>query len=159
MSNTNINVFIEVSKNSNVKYMINPNTQQLEIERMLPYKFKYPFNYGYAVNTLNEDQQPMDVVIMLDEPLQEGVIIKCKIIGGIEYTDQKGTDYKLIVCPANDIDIRFKYINNITNLKPDTINKIRYFFNHYKDNLHVKVSTGKILNSVDATQLYNKYKI
>jgi inorganic pyrophosphatase len=150
---------IEVSKDSNLKYMYDPSETKLQLDRILPYKLKYPFNYGHVPNTLNTDGQELDIVLLLDEPLAPGTIIKCKIIGGLEYTDEKGKDNKLIVCPANDVDYRFININDITNLKPETLNKIRYFFEHYKDNLHINVKTGKFLNKIQATKLYHDSKI
>lgn len=158
MSNI-VDVFVEVAKNSNLKYEYNPNDNRLQLYKILPYKLNYPYNYGYITNSISPDGQEIDALIMLDEPLSVGTFIKCKIIGGIEYIGEKGIDYKLIVCPANDIDSRFIYINDISNLKQETLNKIRYFFNHYKDNLHIKIKTGKFLNNMEAIELYNKNKI
>ena len=96
---------------------------------------------------------------MLDEPLAPGTVLTCKIIGGIKYIDEKGQDDKLIVCPANNVDPRFMNINNITNLKPQTLNKIRYFFQHYKDNLNIITKVGEFLNREQAIQIYNQSKI
>ena len=154
MTNTIINVIIEVSKNSNLKYEYDPSETKLQLDRRLPYKFKYPFNYGYVPNTKGDDGQPIDVILLLDEPLNPGTRIKCKIIGGFEYSDEKGIDNKLIVCPTNDVDNRFIYINDISNLKPETLNKIRYFFTHYKDNLHINTTFRHFLNKNQANNMY-----
>ena len=158
MTNTIINVIIEVSKNSNLKYEYDPSETKLQLDRILPYKFKYPYNYGYAVGTQSDDGQPLYVILLLDESLKPGTRIKCKIIGGFEYSDEKGKDNKLIVCPANDVDNRFIYINDISNLKPETINKLRYFFSHYKDNLNIDTTVGHFLNKYQATKMYQSYK-
>jgi len=157
MSNTIINVIIEVSKNSDLKYEYDPSKNKIQLDRILPYQFKYPFNYGYVPNTIGSDDQPLDVILLLDESLPPGTKIKCKIIGGFKYSDEKGKDGKLIVCPANDVDKRFIYINDISNLKPETLNKIRYFFTHYKDNLNIDTKLSKFLNSIEATKMYEKY--
>lgn len=159
MTNTIINVIIEVSKNSNLKYEYDPSDTKLQLDRILPYKFKYPFNYGHVPNTKTSDGQALDIVLMLDEPLAPGTVLTCKIIGGIKYKDEKGQDDKLIVCPANNVDPRFMNINDITNLKPQTLNKIRYFFQHYKDNLNITTTVGEFLSRGQATQLYNQSKI
>ena len=159
MTNTIINVIIEVSKHSNLKYEYDPSNTKLQLDRILPYKFKYPFNYGYVPNTKTGDGQALDILLMLDEPLTPGTTLSCKIIGGIKYIDEKGQDDKLIVCPANNVDPRFININDIKNLKPQTLNKIRYFFQHYKDNLNITTTVGDFLNKTQATQLYNKSKI
>lgn len=158
MTNKNINVIIEVSKNSNLKYEYDPSDTKLQLDRILPYKFKYPFNYGHVPNTKTGDGQALDVVLMLDESLPPGTVLSCKIIGGIKYSDEKGQDDKLIVCPANYIDPRFININDIQNLRPITLNKIRYFFQHYKDNLNITTTVGDFLNSSQATKLYYKSK-
>ena len=160
-NNTNniVNDFVEVSKNSNLKYEYNPNDKQLQLDRILPYKFNYPFNYGFIVNTVGGDGDPLDVVILLDEPLIQGTNIKCKIIGALKYIDEKGQDDKLIVCPANNVDTRFIHINDISNIKYETLNKIRYFFDNYKSNLNIKVTTGHFLNSKQAIKLYENRKI
>jgi len=157
MSNTIINVIIEVSKDSNLKYKYDSTETKLQLDRILPYQFKYPFNYGYVPDTIGSDGQPLDVILLLDEILPPGTKIKCKIIGGFKYSDEKGKDGKLIVCPANDVDNRFIYINDISNLKRETLNKIRYFFENYKDNLNIDTKLTKFLNSVEATKMYEKY--
>ena len=156
MENPIINVIIEVSKNSNLKYEYDPTDTILQLDRILPYKLKYPFNYGHIPNTLNTDGQSLDCLILLDEPLPPGIKIGCKIIGGIEYSDEKGLDNKLIVCPADSVDKRFININNINNLKPETLNKIRYFFQHYKENLNIKTIVGNFLDHNQALKLYNE---
>jgi len=152
--NNNILVFIEISKDSNLKYEYDSNKKILQLDRVLPYKLNYPFNYGYLPNTMSDDGQELDVVILLDEPLIPGTIMPCKIIGGLEYSDEKGKDNKLIVCPANNVDIRFKNINDISNLKKETLQKIKWFFKNYKNNLNIKPSIGKFLNSAEANNYY-----
>jgi inorganic pyrophosphatase len=159
MDYTNIRVVIEISKDSNLKFEYDPNDTKLQLDRILPYKIKYPFNYGHVPNTLTTDGQTLDVVLMLDEVLPPGTVITCKIIGGIIYSDEKGQDDKLIVCPANNVDQRFININDIKNLKMETLNKIRYFFQHYKDNLNINTFVGDFLNRSQAIDLYNNSKI
>jgi inorganic pyrophosphatase len=158
MSNTIINVIIEVSKDSNLKYEYDSTETKLQLDRILPYQLKYPFNYGYVPDTIGSDGQPLDVILLLDESLPPGTKIKCKIIGGFKYSDEKGKDGKLIVCPANDVDNRFIYINDISNLKPTTLNKIRYFFENYKNNLNIDTKLSKFLNRVEARKMYEKYR-
>jgi len=93
---------------------------------------------------------------LFDEPLKPGSTIKCKIIGGIIYADEKGQDDKLIVCPLNN---NFIHINDISNLKYETLNKIRYFFNNYKSNLNINVVTGQFLHKEAAIKLYETKKV
>jgi len=158
ITNTIIEVVIEISKESNLKYEYDPSETKLQLDRILPYKFRYPFNYGMIPNTIGSDGQNLDVILLLDESLPPGTRIKCKIIGGFKYSDEKGKDEKLIVCPANDVDNRFININDISNLKPETLNKIRNYFENYKENLSRDTKFGKFLNSVEATKLYEKSK-
>lgn len=159
MDNKIISVIIEVSKDSNLKFEYDPTDTKLQLDKILPYKFKYPFNYGHVPNTITTDGQTLDIVLLFDEPLPPGTLINCKIIGGIVYSDEKGKDNKLIVCPSNSVDPRFININDINNLKMETLNKIRYFFQHYKDNLNIHTIVGEFLNRKQAIELYNNSKI
>ena len=100
----NIEVFIEISKGSNIKYEFNKEKNALICDRILYTPFRYIFNYGFVPNTLSLDSDPIDAVVLLDESLVPGCLIKCKIIGCLETSDAEGIDPKLIMCPIDKID-------------------------------------------------------
>lgn len=152
------NVYIEISKNSHVKYEYDHSKNALVCDRILHTPLKYMFNYGFVPNTLSEDGDPIDVVVIMDEELVPGCLINCKILGFLETSDDKGCDPKLIMCPSLKIDPTYKDVNDISNLSEMTLEKIRYFFSHYKDLEYKNVTIGSFKDKLDAIQVLIKSK-
>ena len=116
MSNV-IDVFIEISKNSSVKYEYDDKLKSLICDRILYTPFKYEFNYGFIPNTLSDDEDTLDAIVLMDEALVPGCYIKCKIIGCLETIDEKGNDPKLILVPIDKVDPNSVNINDINDIK------------------------------------------
>lgn len=147
-------VFIEISKGSNIKYEYDKELNLLVCDRILQTPVRYTFNYGFIPNTLSEDSDPIDAVILTDESLHPGCMILCKIIGCLETADSEGNDPKLILCPANKIDPKSKYINDINDLSVPILEQIKYFFTHYKDLENKSVSIGNFVNKSIGNKIY-----
>ena len=148
-------VFIEIAKNSNIKYEYDKEKQALICDRILYTPFRYIFNYGFIPNTLSLDNDPIDAVIIMDNELVPGCYIKCKIIGCLETTDSEGIDPKLILCPIEKVDPTYSNINDITDLSSFMLEQIKYFFSHYKDLENKKVTIGNFLPKNESIQIYN----
>ena len=151
-----IEVYIEISKGSNIKYEYDKNNNNLVCDRILYTPFSYFFNYGFIPNTLSDDSDPLDVVVIMDESLIPGCTIKCKIIGCLETIDSDGIDPKIIVCPTDKIDPKSININELSDLSDHILEKIKYFFNHYKDLENKKVIIGEFLSKDKAIQIYKE---
>jgi inorganic pyrophosphatase len=151
-----VDVFIEISKNSHIKYEYDKDKKALICDRVLHTPFKYLFNYGFIPNTLSEDRDPIDVVVLMDDELIPGCYINCKMVGVLETSDDKGNDPKLIMCPSKKIDPTYSLYNNITDISLTTRNKINYFFSHYKDLENKKVVIGEFLDKSDAISIYKE---
>ena len=150
-------VYVEISKNSRIKYEYDKDLNMLICDRILPGPFIFPFNYGFIPNTLSGDGDPLDVIIYMEESLVPNSLIKCIIIGALETTDEKGEDIKLICVPAKKVSYTESFIDSITDLPQQFIDKITYFYTHYKDLEKGKfVNIGAILNKEDAINVYNK---
>ncbi len=149
-----VEVFIEISKGSNIKYEFDKDKNLLKCDRILYTPFRYIFNYGFVPNTLSLDLDPIDAVIIMDESLVPGCLIKCKIIGCLETSDSEGDDPKLILCPIDKIDPRAKNINNLSDLPKILLEQIKYFFTHYKDLENKVVSIGEFVNKEKAIKIY-----
>jgi inorganic pyrophosphatase len=149
-----VEVFIEISKGSNIKYEYDKGKNTLVCDRILYTPFRYIFNYGFIPNTLSLDSDPIDAVLILDESLVPGCIIKCKIIGCLETSDSEGDDPKLILCPIDKIDPKAKNINDISDLPHMLLEQIKYFFTHYKDLENKHVSIGNFVLKEKAIQIY-----
>ena len=126
----------------------------LRCDRILHTPLNYIFNYGFVPNTLSGDGDPIDVVVVMEDQLLPGSYIKCKILGCLETSDDDGDDPKLIAWPINKIDPIFKNTNNITDIDQHTLNKIKYFFMHYKDLENKTVNVGNYLDNTKALDIY-----
>ena len=144
-----VEVFVEISKGSNIKYEFDKNINKLVCDRILYTPFRYIFNYGFIPNTLSLDSDPIDAVIIMDESLVAGCVIKCKIIGCLETSDSEGDDPKLILCPIDKIDPRAKDVNDLSDLPDMLLRQIKYFFTHYKE-----VTVGNFVGNEQAIKIY-----
>ncbi len=150
-----VKVQIEIPRGSNVKYEIDHETHELICDRFLHGPFAYPFNYGFIVNTLGGDGDPLDAVVVTNRPLLPTCLIKCKIIGGLITDDEKGRDEKILLVPDDKIDPYNKTINSYKDLDPHTLDEIKYFFTHYKDLEENKfINVGDFIGPEQATIIY-----
>jgi inorganic pyrophosphatase len=156
---TDIYVYIEISKGTNVKYEYNHELNTLVCDRILYTPFMFPFNYGFIPNTLSGDGDPIDVLIYMDVPLIPGSYIKCRIIGALETSDDKGDDVKLIMVPSISVSPNEANIENIKDLPNMFIEKVTYFYKHYKDLENKEVILGNLLDKDQAIDVYIKSKI
>ena len=152
---SNIDVYIEITKNTSIKYEYDFNLNSLRVDRILSTPFIFPFNYGFIPKTLSGDGDPIDAIVYMEYPLISGSTVSCRIIGGLETSDDKGEDTKLILCPMPKVSPTEKHIINISDLPPSFITNITYFYKHYKDLEDKQVTIGKILSIDEAISKYN----
>jgi inorganic pyrophosphatase len=149
-------VFIEIAKNSHIKYEYDEERKALVCDRILHTPVKYQFNYGFIPDTLSEDGDPLDAVVIMEDELVPGCYIECKILGCLETRDDDGDDPKLILCPTAKIDPRYISINDVSDLDDLTLEKIHYFFSHYKDLEKKSVEVGQFLGKMDSIAVYER---
>ncbi len=89
----NINVVIETPKNSSIKYTYEPENEMYKLSKILPEGLKFPLHFGFIPGTLGEDGDPVDVLVLMDEPTYPGCLVECTVIGAIkaEQTERDGT--------------------------------------------------------------------
>ena len=151
-----VDVFIEISKGSHIKYEYDKELNVLLCDRILHTPFKYDFNYGFIPNTLSLDGDPLDVILIMDDVLVPGCHIKCKFIGILDTKDEAGEDPNIIMCPADNVNPLYNDINDITELSIITLERIRYFFQHYKDLENKTVGIGSFNDKKYAIQIYEE---
>ena len=150
---------IEISKNSNIKYEFDETNNSLVLDRILPNSNVFPYNYGYIPNTLAPDGDPVDIILLSSHQLIPGCIIKIRIIGGIETSDEQGQDDKIICVLDEKVDKENNHIKDIDDVTETMLTNIIYFLSHYKDNDANKfINIGKVYNKEKAIQFVNKYK-
>ena len=141
-----INAVIEIPFGSNIKYEIDKDSGAVVVDRVLYSAMFYPANYGFVSNTLAEDGDPADILVLNEYPVQAGSVIKCRLIGVLVMEDEAGMDEKLLAVPVTKIDPTFENINSIDDLPKATLAKIKNFFETYKmlePNKWVKVKDYK----------------
>ena len=93
----------------------------------------YPTNYGYIPNTLSEDGDPVDVLVVTPVPLINGAVIRCRVVGMLKMTDESGVDAKLLAVPTNKLSKMYSSIQTYNDLPQHLLLSLEHFFNHYKD--------------------------
>ncbi len=126
-------VVIEIPVNSGVKYELDKETGVLMVDRILYTSMVYPFNYGFIPGTLEEDGDPVDVLVVSSEPLIPGSVIKVRPIGVLETEDEKGRDAKILAVPVDKVDPRYSNIRDVGDLPEAVKQRIKHFFEHYKE--------------------------
>lgn len=152
-----INAVIEIPYGSNVKYEIDKTSGAVVVDRVLYSAVFYPANYGFVPNTLADDGDPADILVINEYPLQAGSVIPCRLIGVLVMEDEAGMDEKLLAVPVGKIDPRFDDIKSIDDLPKATLNRIKNFFETYKllePNKWVKIKGFKDLKT--ATEILDK---
>lgn len=153
-------VLIEVSLGSNLKYEYCKESKQLYLDRILHNTNIFPYNYGFIPNTLSPDGDPLDAIVVCNYSLVPGCMVDCKVLGGIETSDENGLDDKIILIPSDSIDPRSKYYNSLDNLNKNTLEEISYFLAHYKDKEEGKYIIVKdFYNKDEALKRINKYTL
>ncbi|WP_120950964.1 inorganic diphosphatase [Helicobacter sp. L8] len=128
-----INAIIEIPYGSKVKYEVDKESGAVVVDRVLYPSMVYPANYGFVPHTLGGDGDPADILVLNEDPLQAGSVIKCRLIGVLFMEDEGGVDEKLLALPTEKIDPRYVKIQSLEDLPPITLEKIRHFFETYKD--------------------------
>ncbi|RDU60840.1 inorganic diphosphatase [Helicobacter sp. MIT 14-3879] len=131
-NNDYVNAVIEIPYGSNIKYEIDKDSGAVIVDRVMYSAVYYPANYGFIPNTLADDGDPVDILVLNQYPLQAGSIIRCRLIGVLIMEDESGMDEKLLAMPLDKIDPNYSDIKDINDLSELTLNRIKNFFETYK---------------------------
>ncbi|MBR4140897.1 MAG: inorganic diphosphatase [Campylobacter sp.] len=127
-----INAVIEIPYGSNIKYEIDKESGAVCVDRVMYSAMFYPANYGFVPNTLADDGDPADILVLNEYPLQAGSVIPCRLIGVLVMEDESGMDEKLLAVPVSKIDPRYDNIKSLSDLPKITLDRIKNFFETYK---------------------------
>ena len=127
-----LNVVIEIPTGSNHKIEWDRERACFMLDRVEPVAFAKPCNYGFIPQTLDEDGDELDVLMITDQPLTTGIWMKAKILGVMKFVDGGEVDDKVICVPADDRNNGDCY-NTLEDLPKKTLEQIEFHFNHYKD--------------------------
>lgn len=129
-----IYVVIEIPANADpIKYEIDKDSDALMVDRFMATAMFYPANYGYVPNTLSEDGDPLDVLVVTPYPVQAGSVIRARVVGKLNMEDDGGIDAKLIAVPHEKLTPLYNHVQEYTDLPELLIKQVEHFFAHYKD--------------------------
>jgi inorganic pyrophosphatase len=127
----NFDVTIEIPKGQRNKYEVDHETGRIRLDRMLFTATRYPADYGFIEGTLGEDGDPLDALVLLEEPTFPGCLVLCRAIGMFRMRDEAGGDDKVLCIPSKDP--RVSHIRDLTDVSEFDRLEIQHFFETYKD--------------------------
>ena len=129
-----VNVLIEVPLRADpVKYEFEKESGAIFVDRYLYTSMFYPANYGFIPNTLYDDGDPVDVLLVGEMPLVPGCVVPSRPIGVLELEDDSGHDEKLLAVPVPKVSMLYDKVHNFSDLPSIELQRIQHFFEHYKD--------------------------
>ena len=139
-----INVVIEVPQHADpIKYELDKESGAIFVDRFMHTAMHYPCNYGFVPNTLSDDGDPVDVLVVSAFSLMSGCVVPCRPVGVLLMEDEAGIDAKVLAVPASKLNPVYDHVQEPGDLPKFLTDQIRHFFEHYKDlepNKWVKVT-------------------
>ncbi len=126
-----VEVTVEIPKGQRNKYEVDHETGRIRLDRMLFTSTRYPSDYGFIEDTLADDGDPLDALVLLEEPTFPGCLITCRVIGMFRMRDEKGLDDKVLCVPATDP--RMAHLRDISDVPAFDRLEIQHFFEVYKE--------------------------
>ena len=128
-----LNVIIEIQEGSNVKYEIEKESGAVVVDRFIAMPMFYPANYGFINNTLADDGDPTDVLVITPQPIIPGSVIRCRPIGILNMEDESGVDEKVIAVPHTKVTTLYDDVQELSDLPKLLVDQMKAFFETYKD--------------------------
>lgn len=125
-----VTAFIEIPRGSRNKYEYDESTGRFLLDRVLFSSVHYPTDYGFIIETLAEDGDPLDVLVLVQEPTFPGCHIEARLLGGLDMHDEKGSDFKVLAVPIGDP--RFDHVRSLMDIGDHLLREIETFFATYK---------------------------
>ncbi|HEX9269802.1 MAG TPA: inorganic diphosphatase [Candidatus Limnocylindria bacterium] len=125
-----VDVFVEIPRGSRAKYELDQASGHIRLDRVLHSSVHYPADYGFVMGTLAGDGDPLDALVIVEEPTFPGCVVPARPIGTLAMRDAKGEDEKILAVPSGDP--RFDPIRDLDDLAPHWRLEIETFFATYK---------------------------
>ena len=149
-----LNVVIEVISGSRDKYEYKNDWEAFVLDRIIPSSVIFPVEYGFVPQTLSDDNDPLDIMVLSYEPLEVGCIVKVRVIGALIIEDEEGDDPKILSVLINDA--RFEGFNDISDVHKHRLKEIQEFYETYKRlEPHKWVKFKEWKNAEDANEIVN----
>ncbi len=127
------NAIIEIPANGGpVKYEMDKDSGLVMVDRFMPVAMYYPCNYGFVPNTLAEDGDPMDVLVMTPYPVQAGVLMRVRPVALLRMSDEAGKDSKILAVPVTKACAEYAEIKDLGDVCKSLLARLQHFFENYK---------------------------
>jgi len=154
--NNVVDVIIEIPLKTKNKFEIDKKTNRIKLDRVLYSAMNYPAEYGYIENTLANDGDPLDILVISSEPTFPGCVVPARVIGYLKVIDNGYEDYKLISVVA--VDPRYNDVNSLEDLSNFTLDEIKDFFKNYKTLQNIDVEVYDYHDKEEAIKLIEECK-
>ena len=148
-----VNAVIEIPEGSRAKYEIDKETGLLKLDRVIYSSFHYPVNYGFIPQTLGQDGDPLDILVLCSQSVQPLCIIEASVIGNMQMIDQGAADDKIIAVATHDPSVN--HIRNMTELPPHFFHELKHYFEEYKVLENKKVEIDNFQDQAIALKIVN----
>jgi len=149
-----MNVIIEIPKFSKNKYEIDKETGIIALDRVMHTAQDYPFDYGFVPQTLFDDGDALDVVLVTTYPLAPGILVKARPVAIMEMTDGGDRDDKVVAVPVDDP--RFADVKDLKDLNKHFVKEMTHFFETYKKVQNKEVGVGEWHGAAEAKAAFEK---
>ncbi len=157
---TQVNALIEIPQGSRCKYEIDKHTGLLKLDRVIHSSFHYPVNYGFIPQTLGEDGDPLDILVLCSESIQALCLVEATIIGNMQMIDSGQKDDKIIAVATHDPGVN--HYSDISELPAHFMAMLKNYFENYKVLENKKVEIDQFQDKATAYEIINfaieKYK-
>lgn len=155
MKNDVVEAIIEIPSRSRNKFEIKDG--KVKLDRVIYSAMGYPAEYGYIYNTLANDGDALDILVIGTEPTFPGCIVPARVVGYLNVIDNNQDDYKII--SVVDVDPRYEDIHDLEDLSPYVLDEIKNFFENYKTLQKIDVKVGKYYSKKEALEIIKKCKL
>lgn len=154
--NNVVDAIIEIPLKTKNKFEVDKKNNRIKLDRVLYSAMSYPAEYGYIENTLANDGDPLDILVISSEATFPGCVVPARIIGYLKMIDNGFEDYKLI--SVVDVDPRYNEIQKLSDLSNFTLDEIKDFFENYKTLQNINVEVYEYYDILDALDLVEECK-
>ncbi len=149
-----MNVIVEINKGSKNKYEVDKETGMIALDRVLFSSQDFPFDYGFVPQSLWEDGDPLDVMILTTYPLVPGILVRVRPVAVMDMIDSGDSDAKIIAVPVDDP--RWANIKDLSDVNPHTIKEIEHFYSTYKKLQNKVVEVKGFKGKTDAVAAFKQ---
>lgn len=149
-----VNAIIEIPKGSKAKYELDKESGLIKLDRILYSSVHYPVNYGFIPQTLGDDNDPLDILVLCTESLLPGCLVEAKVIGVMQMLDNGEGDDKIIGVASKDISV--SHIRDMESMPPHLVKEIKNFFEEYKKLENKEVLIEDIKDAETAVEIVQR---